>query len=80
MPFSSVLTGVWSIIGGMETLTWNLAVGGCIILMAILLADLCDKLLEKHKLKKQAAELPLVEEVAITCESTKNIENKENKE
>ena len=80
MPFSLVLTGVWSIIGGMETLTWNLAVGGCIILMAILLADLGDKLLEKHKLKKQAAELPLVEEVAITCESTKNIENKENKE
>lgn len=43
MPFSTVLTGVWSLIGGLEPFTWNLLIGGVIVVGAILLAQLGDK-------------------------------------
>jgi drug/metabolite transporter (DMT)-like permease len=43
MPFSTVLTGVWSVIGGMESLTWNLWVGGLIVLASIFIAQIGDK-------------------------------------
>ena len=43
MPFSTVLTGVWSLIGGLEPFTWNLLIGGVIVVGAILLAQFGDK-------------------------------------
>ena len=42
MPFSTVLTGVWSIAGGMEEFSWNLLIGGVIVVCAILLAEVGD--------------------------------------
>ena len=56
MPFSSVLTGVWSVVGGMEALTWNLLVGGAVILVAILIAELGDAKKEKQKTEESNAE------------------------
>jgi drug/metabolite transporter (DMT)-like permease len=43
MPFSTVLTGIWSIVGGMEDFTWNLLIGGIIVVCAILIAEVGDK-------------------------------------
>ena len=43
MPFSTVLTGIWSLIGGLEPFTWNLLIGGVIVVGAILLAQFGDK-------------------------------------
>ena len=43
MPFSTVLTGIWSLIGGLEPFTWNLFIGGVIVVGAILLAQFGDK-------------------------------------
>ncbi len=43
MPFSTVLTGVWSIVGGLEPFTWDLLIGGIIVVGAIFLAQLGDK-------------------------------------
>ena len=43
MPFSTVLTGIWSIVGGLEPFTWSLLIGGVIVVAAILLAQLGDK-------------------------------------
>ena len=48
MPFSAVITGVCSVLIGMDTLTWNLVVGGLVVLGAILLAELGD-VFEKEK-------------------------------
>lgn len=42
MPFATVLTSVWSIVGGMEKPTWNFFVGGCIVIAAIFIAQLGD--------------------------------------
>ena len=61
MPFATVLTGVWSIIGGMEPFTWALLIGGVIVMAAILLAEVGDSIgREKkqddcieHEIKKQ---------------------------
>ena len=43
MPFSTVLTGIWSLIGGLEPFTWNLLIGGVIVVGAMLLAQFGDK-------------------------------------
>ncbi|MBE7086011.1 MAG: DMT family transporter [Clostridiales bacterium] len=43
MPFAAVLTGLLSVIIGMDDLTWNLVAGGLIVLSAIFLAELGDK-------------------------------------
>jgi drug/metabolite transporter (DMT)-like permease len=43
MPFSTVLTGVWSILGGLEAFTWDLLIGGLLVVGAIFLAQLGDK-------------------------------------
>lgn len=64
MPFSAVLTGLWSIVGGMETLTWNLLVGGTVVLCAIMIAELSDSLEKKkkeNKTKPVTADEPLTE-------------------
>ena len=50
MPFATVLTGLWSLIGGLESFTWNFLIGSVIVVAAILLAQLGDKG------KEQAAE------------------------
>lgn len=49
MPFSSVITGVLSVALGMDELTWNLVVGGVVVLAAILVAELGDIFHEKKK-------------------------------
>ena len=51
MPFSTVLTGIWSLIGGMEKFTWNLLVGGLIVVASILIAELFEKPTEEEKEK-----------------------------
>lgn len=56
MPFSAVLTGVWSVILGMEQLTWNLLVGGGIILAAILIAEIFNAKEKKQKQQESNAE------------------------
>lgn len=56
MPFSTVLTGIWSLIGGLEPFTWNLLIGGVIVVGAILLAQFGDKGEEQS-----AEEVPLDE-------------------
>ena len=43
MPFSTVLTGIWSTVGGMEKVTWNLLVGGLVVIASILIAQLADR-------------------------------------
>lgn len=56
MPFSAVLTGVWSVLLGMESLTWNLLVGGGIIVAAILIAEVFDTKEKKQKQQESNAE------------------------
>ena len=60
MPFSSVITGVLSVAFGMDELTWNLVVGGLIVLAAILLAELGDVFKEKKEAATEIGE-PLAE-------------------
>jgi Na+(H+)/acetate symporter ActP len=55
MPFATVLTGVWSIVGGMEAFTWELLIGGVIVMVAILLAEVGDSL-KKEKEKPVCTE------------------------
>jgi drug/metabolite transporter (DMT)-like permease len=61
MPFSSVLTGVLSVALGMDELTWNLVVGGVIILAAILIAELGDVFKEKKAEISTEVSEPLAE-------------------
>lgn len=61
MPFSSVLTGVLSVALGMDELTWNLVVGGVIILAAILIAELGDVFKEKKAEASTEISEPLAE-------------------
>ncbi len=60
MPFSAVVTGVLSVAIGMDELTWNLLVGGFIVLAAILMAELGD-VFEKKKKENLGAVEPLTE-------------------
>lgn len=48
MPFATVLTGVWSVIGGMETFTWDFLIGGLIVIAAIFIAELKTDATEKN--------------------------------
>ena len=52
MPFSAVITGVLSVSIGMESLTWNLVVGGLLMIAAIIGSELCETVLKKKKEKK----------------------------
>ena len=52
MPFSAVITGVLSVSIGMESLTWNLVVGGLLMIAAIIGSELCEAVLKKKKEKK----------------------------
>ena len=49
MPFAAVVTGIISIASGADTPSWNLLVGGVIIVGAILLAEVGDILSKKEK-------------------------------
>ena len=60
MPFAALLTSIFSIMIGMDELTWNLVVGGIVILAAVLLAELGDIFENKKKENLLAAE-PLSE-------------------
>ena len=62
MPLSTVLTGVWSVIGGMESVTWELLVGAVIVIVAILLAETGDK--KKKTTQEELAE-PLIEQESV---------------
>ena len=53
MPFSTVLTGVWSIAGGMEEFTWNLLIGGVIVISAIFIAKIEGKPKEAKQQKQE---------------------------
>ena len=61
MPFSTVLTSVWSIVGGMEKPTSNFFVGGCIVIVAILVAELGDGW-KKDKTEKVSVAEKVVED------------------
>ena len=59
MPFSAVITGVLSVSLGRENLTWNLLVGGGLMIAAIIGSELC----ESSKRKKLQAASKAVENV-----------------
>jgi drug/metabolite transporter (DMT)-like permease len=67
MPLSTVLTGVWSVIGGMESATWELQVGTVIVIVAILIAETGDKRKKKYS-KEELAEPLIGQESALTDE------------
>ncbi len=54
MPFSAVITGVLSVSIGMEGLTWNLVVGGLLMIATIIGSELCDVHSKKKKEKNDA--------------------------
>jgi drug/metabolite transporter (DMT)-like permease len=53
MPLSTVLTVVWSIAGGMEEFTWNLLIGGVIVISAIFIAKIEGKPKEAKQQKQE---------------------------
>ncbi|MBR2646066.1 MAG: DMT family transporter [Clostridia bacterium] len=71
MPFSSVITGISSVLIGMDTLTWNLLVGGLVVLAAILLAEVGDAL-EKQKKEKALSKTDALAEVVVTENKKEN--------
>ncbi len=52
MPFSGVVTGILSIALGVDAPTWNLLLGGVVVVGAILLAELGDALKKDKKEEK----------------------------
>ena len=55
MPFTAVVTSIASILFGMDTLTWNLCVGGALVMIAAVTSGIGDAL-EKKAEEKQKEE------------------------